>query len=561
MILISVLFFLISFSQIANSSKILIIYFSQTGKTEKLVNYITEIFNEISIFKIEPTTLYPKNYNSILKIAQEEQKLNIRPKIKNILNNVNDYEIILLCYPIWNSHLPNIVINQLEKLNFYGKIIFPFNTHDGSGIGNSIEDIKKYAIKANVKQGFPFSYNDINNKNLLIKKIKKWMKSNDNNISLLMKKIKNFNERSLEEQNSSRTWRDGFFGELKWNENDYIIDANGEIQYLSKSVVFDSEANVTDNLLLASTLSTTQNYGVQKDGIPVNALYCFYNTQGQKELQYRTVLSPQFYSLIVGIDIINFSYINTGIVISEDVIDCMCSFSIKLNGEIDYDKAFVNFNVNNYNDIVTLTLTTPKGNPLVSYVQKNLCIKDNLYGYYDNVEEEFIQLGIYWQNIEKRGDDLKPCSDFEPMVEPTPSPSSTNTKNTTNSTQEAPLPSPSSTNITYINNSTNIDNITEITNTNITNSNVNSVNSSEINNNAANYLASLGAYRIFYILLWIYRYIYYNYLSWVSILSGTLQVLLYADFFYLYLKNFKNSLTSDLPVTGSVKKDIKSNIF
>jgi ER lumen protein retaining receptor len=87
-------------------------------------------------------------------------------------------------------------------------------------------------------------------------------------------------------------------------------------------------------------------------------------------------------------------------------------------------------------------------------------------------------------------------------------------------------------------------------------------NNNGVENYTAHYLASLGAYRFFYILLWIYRYIYYNYLSWVSILSGTLQVLLYVDFFYLYLNNFKNSLTSDLPVTGSVKKeDTKSNIF
>ena len=120
------LFFLISlssFSQSVEPSKILIIYFSRTGNTEKFVNYINEISENISKFKIEPASPYPDDYNTVLNIAQEEQKSNARPEIKNALNNVNDYDIILLGYPIWYSHLPNIVINQLEKLDLNGKTI------------------------------------------------------------------------------------------------------------------------------------------------------------------------------------------------------------------------------------------------------------------------------------------------------------------------------------------------------------------------------------------------------------------------------------------------------
>ena len=76
----------------------------------------------------------------------------------------------------------------------------------------------------------------------------------------------------------------------------------------------------------------------------------------------------------------------------------------------------------------------------------------------------------------------------------------------------------------------------------------------------AHYLASLGSYRFFYILLWIYRYYDNRHFSLTSILSGTLQVLLYADFFYVYLKNLKSSFTSELPVSNS-KSNEKSNIF
>ncbi len=70
----------------------------------------------------------------------------------------------------------------------------------------------------------------------------------------------------------------------------------------------------------------------------------------------------------------------------------------------------------------------------------------------------------------------------------------------------------------------------------------------------SHYIASLGAYRFFYLLNWIYRYKTEGFLSWVSILSGTLQVLLYADFFYLYLKNIKKQFTSELPVSAMTPK-------
>ena len=78
----------------------------------------------------------------------------------------------------------------------------------------------------------------------------------------------------------------------------------------------------------------------------------------------------------------------------------------------------------------------------------------------------------------------------------------------------------------------------------------------------AHYLAALGSYRFFYVLLWIYRYIKYGRILWVSIFSGILQVLLYADFFYLYIKNVGKMVSSDLPVVAkkpSTKE--KENIF
>ena len=78
----------------------------------------------------------------------------------------------------------------------------------------------------------------------------------------------------------------------------------------------------------------------------------------------------------------------------------------------------------------------------------------------------------------------------------------------------------------------------------------------------AHYLAALGSYRFFYIILLIYRYVKYQTLSWVSIISGVLQVALYADFFYLYIKNYKQFIQSDLPTISKSPDDKqKENMF
>ena len=161
-----------------DTSKMLIIYFSYTGNTELFSNYIKEIIN-IDSYKIEPINSYPIDSQSMNYRAKKEWEENIRPGIKSPLTNIAKYKKILLGYPLWNSHIPSIVAAQLLKLNFLGKTIYPFNTHRGSGIGNSISDIRLYSIGAIVKRGFDIKGSMIrNNKDDSIKKIKKWLKTN-----------------------------------------------------------------------------------------------------------------------------------------------------------------------------------------------------------------------------------------------------------------------------------------------------------------------------------------------------------------------------------------------
>jgi flavodoxin len=118
-----------------------------------IVDYLKKVTN-ITTFKINPEKEYPTNYQEMVNLAQNEKSSKARPSIKDPLTDISNYDTILLGYPIWHGDLPNIVMTQLEMLDFEGKTIYPFNTHEGSGKGNSINDIRNLAPKANVKDGF-----------------------------------------------------------------------------------------------------------------------------------------------------------------------------------------------------------------------------------------------------------------------------------------------------------------------------------------------------------------------------------------------------------------------
>ena len=158
-----------------DTSKMLIIFFSRTGNTALFCDYIKEILN-IDSYRIIPVNEYPSESQTMTELAKMERNNNVRPEIIDPLQNITKYNKILLGYPIWNSYMPCIVINQLLKINFSGKIIYPFITHEGSEEGNSINDIKLYSPGAIVKKGLSIKGSVIkNNKEYSKITIKEWL--------------------------------------------------------------------------------------------------------------------------------------------------------------------------------------------------------------------------------------------------------------------------------------------------------------------------------------------------------------------------------------------------
>lgn len=140
-------------------SDTLIVYFSHTGNTKAVAEYMHELVGG-DLIEIEPVDAYPEGYDAALDPAKQEQRENARPKIKGSIDHFDSYETIYLGYPIWWGTTPMIINTFLESYDFSGKTVVPFATSGGTGIGQSIEDIRSEVPDADVKEGLLVRDND-----------------------------------------------------------------------------------------------------------------------------------------------------------------------------------------------------------------------------------------------------------------------------------------------------------------------------------------------------------------------------------------------------------------
>lgn len=146
----------------AQESRILIAYFSATNNTEGIANHIKNILgDDAGLYEIVPEIPYTSadlNYNSSDSRANLEQNDPAsRPAVNGTMENMEQYDVIFLGYPIWHGHAPRIISTFLESYDFSGKTIIPFCTSGGSPIGSSVTNLHPLASGAEWKEGRRFS--------------------------------------------------------------------------------------------------------------------------------------------------------------------------------------------------------------------------------------------------------------------------------------------------------------------------------------------------------------------------------------------------------------------
>lgn len=136
--------------------KTLIAYFSWSNNTRNLVEQINKS-KGYDIYRIERKKPYSTDYNYLAYTeAKNEVDKNIHPEINAIPSDINDYDRILLFFPIWWYTIPMPVASFVEKLKGYkGEIVVFGNsfTNDYQYMKNSISDLKKANPSLDYKEG------------------------------------------------------------------------------------------------------------------------------------------------------------------------------------------------------------------------------------------------------------------------------------------------------------------------------------------------------------------------------------------------------------------------
>ena len=146
-----------------DSKKVLVAYFSRAdenykvgtiekGNTQIVAEFIASEVNADS-FHIQTQTPYPADYDECCDVAKKELADKARPKIKGDVGNMDQYDIVFLGYPIWWGDMPMAVYAFMDSYDFSGKIVIPFNTHEGSGGSGTYSSIKSYLPNAQVLDG------------------------------------------------------------------------------------------------------------------------------------------------------------------------------------------------------------------------------------------------------------------------------------------------------------------------------------------------------------------------------------------------------------------------
>lgn len=127
-------------------SKVLVSYFSASGITKNVAHKIVNAIQG-DLFEIEPQDKYTsddlnwKNPKSRSSIEMKDKKS--KPKIIKKIEHLDDYQIILIGFPVWWDKAPTIINTFLEENDFKNKSIYIFVTSGGSSVEDSWKDLKE----------------------------------------------------------------------------------------------------------------------------------------------------------------------------------------------------------------------------------------------------------------------------------------------------------------------------------------------------------------------------------------------------------------------------------
>ncbi len=146
----------------------------KTGNTEVVVNHMKEMI-DADVFKIEMKEPYSPVYMTCIDEAKKDLRNDARPELTHYLDNIDDYDTVILAYPNYWGTMPMAVVTFLERYDFSGKTILPLCTNEGSGMGSSERDLQKYTSGAQIRDGLSITGSKAAESD---DKVEKWIRAN-----------------------------------------------------------------------------------------------------------------------------------------------------------------------------------------------------------------------------------------------------------------------------------------------------------------------------------------------------------------------------------------------
>ena len=143
----------------------------KVGNTKIVADYISELTGADQ-FEIVTHKYDGMAYKPLCDLAQEEQYADARPAFEGKLENLDKYDVIFVGGPVWWGTYPQVMFTFFDTYDLNGKTLYPFTTHEGSGLGNCVQDVKKNYPRADVQKGFSLYGHDVRSGKA---KVEKWI--------------------------------------------------------------------------------------------------------------------------------------------------------------------------------------------------------------------------------------------------------------------------------------------------------------------------------------------------------------------------------------------------
>ena len=143
----------------------------EVGNTKIVADYISEITGadqyEIVTHKYDGMA-----YTPLINLAQEEANKGELPPYEGTAPDLSRYDTVFIGGPVWWGTYPQVMFTLFKDINLAGKTVIPFTTHEGSGLANCVDDVKKAFPKATVTKGFSIYGHEVRTGK---DKVEKWL--------------------------------------------------------------------------------------------------------------------------------------------------------------------------------------------------------------------------------------------------------------------------------------------------------------------------------------------------------------------------------------------------